>query len=448
MFAVRLDFRFGVLASAALLILFAAHTAPHLTRTLHYDEAYTGQHFAVSPVRALLSYTEPNNHMLHSFFAWFSRQIVGDSPFALRLPAFTAALIGLALIQRIGTRLGGHAAGIGAAVLLALCYTYVDYAVNARGYTLAICLTLVFIDLVFLRPPGKRQRNSALLLTSAALILTLPSMLLLVVCGIAFAVQRSVLSLRRERAYRALIAPQIVGVVIGGMFYLPAALYGELTRQAARFGNHDLATFITEVLTTWFPSPIIGIVAFGLAVVGLMLIGRRDERTRQMIMFVGGGALILTALQWLVTRSVFYGRNYLYLAPLIFLVGGLGLAHLLRIARVHPALLLILMLFVPSSGLSAPTQIDAALRFADEYLSDTDTLVMGCCIDEPVRYTLIHARRAPQVITGAHTRRVFLMATDAGDYTALQALAALPIETCVPLDYPPFYVWRCDVRAT
>ncbi len=138
-----------VLIVALLLATFGFYVS-FVSRTIQYDEAYTLRHFAVHPGIALLSYTEPNNHMLHSLLVWVSTTLAGMSLVAVRFPALLMALLAVAMMYRVGCRLGGWQVGLLAAAFLVTNGVFADYAVNARGYTLAIFLTLALVDQVFL----------------------------------------------------------------------------------------------------------------------------------------------------------------------------------------------------------------------------------------------------------------------------------------------------------
>ena len=58
-----------------------------------YDEAYTYVAFASRSLWAIVSdYSLPNNHILHSILVHLSTQIVGNHPWAIRIPALVAGL--------------------------------------------------------------------------------------------------------------------------------------------------------------------------------------------------------------------------------------------------------------------------------------------------------------------------------------------------------------------
>ena len=101
-------------------------------------------------MRALFSYATPNNHMLHSALVWTVTNIAGSSPVAVRFVALSSALLATALMFRVASRFASFRAGVAAAVFMVTTLTFADYAVNARGYSLSVALTLLLIDRLFL----------------------------------------------------------------------------------------------------------------------------------------------------------------------------------------------------------------------------------------------------------------------------------------------------------
>jgi hypothetical protein len=60
-----------------------------LFQPMRYDEAFTFMRYASKPFYIGLSYYEtPNNHIFHTFLVHIVYSILGDQPWAIRLPAF------------------------------------------------------------------------------------------------------------------------------------------------------------------------------------------------------------------------------------------------------------------------------------------------------------------------------------------------------------------------
>ncbi len=428
------------ITSVLLLLIFAAHTVPYLNRTLRYDEAFTATRFISSPVSALGSYEAPNNHMLHSLFVWMVTQTMGMSPFTLRFAAFATALIGLALMIRVGRKLVNPMTGIAAAVLLALCFAYADFAVNARGYTLSVALTLILFELIY----SDRARRYPLLLTSAALMLTMPSLAILIACAVIFLVGRGWF-FKRETAgqryhARRMMPPLIVGAIIGSMFYLPNVLNGVIGAHIDEFGMRDVAFLLSDIFATWFTSPLM---AIGVGV--LLILAGPKRRLWQLMILMIGGAMVLMLIQWTLIGNLFFGRNYLYLVPLIFLAAGAGLARVVQYFRIPAWSLLALMIFVPSGLLGVQTEVDEAIAFLDSHTDENGTMVMACCLNEPVIYTMVHAGRSEQVIPNDETEWLYFIPTVSYPFDYLVNMVGLPIEQCSTVQWQSLTIERCRV---
>jgi hypothetical protein len=426
----------------ALLLLFCALTLPHITRTMQYDEAYTVRHFAVSPVRALFSYSDPNNHFLHSFAVWIMRSIGGESPIIARFPAFAFALLSLAILYRLGGRIADRRAGMAAATILASTFAFAEYAINARGYTLSILLSLALIDLLFVgKPRPTRVRRYLTIFLSAALVITLPSMIVLIVAAFIWCIWQ----MRRKRSgYSAYLIPLVMGVFIGGLFYLPSLAAGEIAEQLTRFGATPV-----ETLAEWFrlilSSPLaIGVV--GLALSGMLIAPRR---LWQVALFVVGTALVLMLVQHMLTGKTFFGRNYIFLLPIVFLFSAVTIAFIFK--RYTPLFALMALLFIGLISfppLNRPTDVDRVLTAIHDHLGEGDTILMGCCVEEPVMYHLLLEYQPRLVIPNDQTRTLYLLPTEFNSTVNLLALYGFTdrVENCIPVEtWSIPGIVRCDV---
>jgi uncharacterized membrane protein len=86
--------------------------------------------------RALSNYSYPNNHLLHTFLAYLTIHVFGDTGFALRLPAFLAESLTVPMSWLTGRILYGRVAATLTAGCLASLPTFIEFSVNARGYSL------------------------------------------------------------------------------------------------------------------------------------------------------------------------------------------------------------------------------------------------------------------------------------------------------------------------
>jgi hypothetical protein len=117
-----------------------------LSQPIRVDEATTYLEFVSKPILYGLSYyPAPNNHIFHTLLAHFATLFLGSEPWALRLVAFMAgvAMIPAAALAAIAIK--GREAALPAAALVGVCWPWIFYSANARGYTLAGLIFLILI---------------------------------------------------------------------------------------------------------------------------------------------------------------------------------------------------------------------------------------------------------------------------------------------------------------
>lgn len=109
----------------------------HLGRAVRYDEAWTYIDFASRPlVFGLSHYTAPNNHLLNTLLVHISTCLLGDTTFALRFPALVAGCLVILASWFVARSFYGQLAGILSAGCVAALPTFIEFSVNARGYSL------------------------------------------------------------------------------------------------------------------------------------------------------------------------------------------------------------------------------------------------------------------------------------------------------------------------
>ena len=115
-----------------------------LSLPLRGDEAHTFLAFASRSFWIAWShYSAPNNHVLHSLLVHTAYLIGGWNLTVLRLPAFLAACVALPTLWWFVRQEHGWLAAALATALLATSPLYIEYAANARGYTLLILFFLL-----------------------------------------------------------------------------------------------------------------------------------------------------------------------------------------------------------------------------------------------------------------------------------------------------------------
>lgn len=321
------------------------------TEPPHFDESYTAVHYVLGSVGHLLTtYDEPNNHVFHSLLAWVSTSVLGDGPFALRLPALLA---GAALVPAVGwvarAVVGGarprdaSVAGLVAAAIVAAAPPLIAYSANARGYSVAMLLMVAQFALTLrlgrgsasgpATPPdlgadpraGSVARASLLpwrlwVVCGALAIWTVPTAVLGVLIAAIW------LAALRAPAWRSLI-PVAAAVAATAMVSLAlyAPVFGQRGFTVDRFSAApvgQLATTLAHAWTAGLAVPLIA-VAVMLAVVGL---ARRPTLGRNATLAFGLIAVPLVIA--VLGRVLPYSRTYLLLLPVLSILAGVGAARI------------------------------------------------------------------------------------------------------------------------
>lgn len=362
----------------------------HLLRTIQYDEAFTYINYAHSPITALFVYTAPNNHLLHSLLVWLSTTFIGDSLIAIRLPALLSGLLTVALLYRIGKQLFNMQSGLLASSFLIVMPIFGEYFVNARGYTLTTLLSVVFFWMTCVLPLYKllsRNYERSLFLLTILMILTLPTMVILIPPIMFF-----LLLSRKKYFWESYFLPVTFGTGTGMLFYIHALILGNLTTFSSQFGYENpfelWSGFLQSLGAGWF----IGLIAIGLLLsLRFLSVSKRNIIVLPIAITVIT-AIILSFLQYWLTDSVLFPRNYVYLLPFIALVSAAGwvsfIKHSLSIQSAPYALIVGLLVFasIQYQSLDKMSQVDVLDQTLQEYASEQDKFVIGCCLDFPIYY--------------------------------------------------------------
>lgn len=153
--------------------------ALYLAQPMRYDEAVTYMYFVRLPwSEALSTYTYPNNHLFHTLLAKASVTAFGNSPWALRLPAFVAGVLVVPATYAVARAIYGSRPALFAAAIVATSGILVLYATNARGYSLVVLAFLLLVLVAIRLLTGAPTRLWIMFAVIAALGLwTVPVML-------------------------------------------------------------------------------------------------------------------------------------------------------------------------------------------------------------------------------------------------------------------------------
>ena len=308
-----------------------------LFQPMRYDEAATWIDYASQPLaKALSDYRFPNNHLFHTLLVHLSAALLGDRPWALRLPAFIAGVLVVPLVWAVGRALYAQSAGLIAAALAATSASLVLYSTNARGYTILCCLTLGAALIAVRLPRRENTAGWALLALCGILgVWTIPVMLY-PLGGIALWLWAE------ARSSDTVIPPPImaqrllwtmVAMICGAtLLYLPVIVRSGLAlvvgnrfvRPQSRSSFFTaLPAFYQSVWTDWtrgWPGWLAALVAIGIVVATLL----RGARARRSVS-LSGAAIVAATLLLVANGRIPYVRVWLYLLPLALIAAGGGL---------------------------------------------------------------------------------------------------------------------------
>jgi hypothetical protein len=126
---------------------------------MRYDESFTFLNYAREPlILGLTRYDMPNNHLFHTALVHVAYQLLGDAPWALRVPALLAGVLVLPATYLAVRILYGRAAALLGSALVATSMAAIEGSTNARGYSI---VTLLFLALLCLGAYLRRTDNAA-----------------------------------------------------------------------------------------------------------------------------------------------------------------------------------------------------------------------------------------------------------------------------------------------
>lgn len=140
---------------------------------LWHDEIATLVEFGRLPLREIVAtYTAQNQHVLYSVLTSITFSLLGESTWALRLPAALMGVAGLGAVFWFGSIVTSRREALLATLLLAVSYHHVWFSQNARGYT-GMMLFAVVASGLFLRLLSGERRRAWSLASGYAIVMAL-----------------------------------------------------------------------------------------------------------------------------------------------------------------------------------------------------------------------------------------------------------------------------------
>ncbi len=319
-----------------------------LSQPMRYDEAFTYTVFTSRGFWGVVTnYELPNNHIFHTLLVAFVTQMLGNQPWIIRLPAFTAGVLLIPATYLVARNYFNRETGLISAGLVASSSMMVEYSTNARGYVL-ICLFTLCLLYVARRLRVEQSPIIWLLFVGMAAVgfYTVPTMLYpyggimtwLVFSWVGGDIRPE---LRRSFLVNLLLSGLAVLLLVI-VLYLPAIFFSGLARlvdnQFVQPGSwadsfRSLSILVRSMWEHWtrdIPLPLAWLLVFG-SVLTIFL--HRQLSTDRISLAI---AMLLWCLAFAVLsrRVPPWTRVFLFLLPLYFIWASAGLIYLLRkIAR-------------------------------------------------------------------------------------------------------------------
>ena len=337
----------GYLAAVLLITILAIiYRLEYICSSLHHDEAYTFMAFAHSLRTAITDYHLPNNHIFHSILLYFSTQLFGIQPWAVRLPAFIAGVLLVPAIYWLAKRIYNRWTGLAAALLVAFSPLLIGYSTNARGYSLVMLFSLlVFILGDFVRKEKNLFAWGLISLFSALGFYTIPVMMFSF--GILFIwlfLENQFADLGPYRSKWEFVRYWLIcgfsSAVLTLILYVPILVYSGPEKL---FGNAFVSPALWEDVTDNFLYQMAGpwrvfiyqipVIVAGVLTCGLVLSILLHKRLSKHHVLMQVAALVWLIVIVLVQRPKDGSKLWSFLVVLFILWAAAGIIGLLQMVR-------------------------------------------------------------------------------------------------------------------
>ena len=341
--------RTHIVVLSAILLLGLVVRISLLTQPIRHDEAFTFTNYASKPLLVgILNYSFPNNHLFHTIQVHLACTFLGDSPWAIRIPAFLAGLLTLPACYLVLRTFYGMYAALIATAAVSMSSALIEYATNGRGYSLVCLLYLITLGIAhYLRRNNSVAGWALLAVLFAAGFYTIPIMLFafgvigtwLMLCALLEDSIHSVLQMGKR-----LLVTSVVMAGITFLLYLPVLLGSGLDSLLSNRALENPLTWraVAERLpsslaATWsqwtrdFPGSLDLIVAAGLL---LSIVVHSRTATHRVHLAVPVLVWCLPVL--FIQRVVPPERVWLFLLPLFLGIAASGFTGLVSLATGSP----------------------------------------------------------------------------------------------------------------
>jgi hypothetical protein len=379
-----------------------------LWKPMGHDETYTFMAFASRGLRYVITdYHLPNNHVFHTVLVNLAYQLFGDSPAAIRLPAFLAGIMLIPATYIVARLFYRTMIALLSASIVASLPILIGYSTVARGYTMLALFTLIIISLAAFNKDHKNMIGWFLFAIFAAFgLYTLPTMVYpfgmvitwLLISGILNDVSKDygghyfhyliVFSMLVMLAAAILYSPIIVNSGIG-------SLINNDVVETLRWADFTQSVPV-RIKNTWaeWNREVPGYISlFAIFCLGVSFFYPKTPQNRRVPLAVAGLIWIGTAL--VVQRVAPWPRIWLFLLPLFIIwisAGSIGLLDLIfgrfpRMGYIKQGIIGLLILLPLLTGfvrgytqysqkLGSRGEPEEIAYFLEDYLEPRDVVVV------------------------------------------------------------------------
>lgn len=344
---------------------------PGLNTGLWFDEIWTLVDLVRAPLsKCVTTYESDNNHPLYSLAAWFSVRGLGESAWALRLPALIFGLLSIVALYAFARRHTSRGVAEVSCIAFALSWHHVTLSQDARAYTMLLFFTLVSSTCFLETLESPSWKNKA----GLAVTLALATYAHMTGVFVALAQLGLWVFLRKAPGCRW---GALQGIVLAGVIslLLHAPLLGDMFEFfSARAEEPSVASewqnpiwTVQEIARSFGLSLnaalALGLVASSIAALGLSRIAGRSTAAAWMCIlpaFIGGVILVLLERN-LWPRFFFFGAGFFVLVGVEGLAGviellGKWLGRTVLLKRIGTGILILAMSWHLQGSVGLPKQ--------------------------------------------------------------------------------------------
>jgi len=338
----------GAMIVLTVIVMLAAYLRLHnlAADSLWRDETTSLAQSSGSLFHIITATAQDNYPPLHNFILALTVKLLGDGPWALRLPSAILGIVSVAALYWVGAMIGGRVAGLIAAFLLAVAPFAIYYSQEARPYAVLMCAAVLFAGaaLSFLRKASTGWAV-AVFLSGVALLYSHPygALLWLAVAATALAVIIARPQPGGATALRWLLL-QLVIVVAFAPWLVVLLQRAAALEQSGFWISYPSVPFVSIQLENVAGGTLAGVLLVAAATVAFVRPAIAVEHSPlvkpgNVPLRLGATPLMLLVLAWLVLpviaataislvgTPILYDRYLIGCLPALLLLAGVGLSR-------------------------------------------------------------------------------------------------------------------------